>query len=72
MGKCSKTPFRIVGGNGEWWAYHAFRRFPIWGARVEDIAVPTRGGWAWLQAVKGRTPFEALERLKRVLGRCDV
>lgn len=68
MTKRKKTPFRIVGGDGEWWAFRAGHVLPICGPHVRKIAIPTRRGLRWLKAVQGRTPFEALYRLKRNLG----
>ena len=68
MARGKKTPFRIVGGNGEWFAYRAFGDLPRWAPHCRKIAHPSRKGLVWRTAVKGRTPFEALERLKRFLG----
>lgn len=68
MAKRGKTPFRIVGGDGEWFAYSVAVGLPSWGLRVRRIVIRTPGGWMKIYATQGRTPIEALERLKRRLG----
>ena len=65
-----ETPYRIVGGRGEWFAWHrAGSLLRGWEPHVCRITVG-RGRKAYgVTAVFGRTPFEALERLKRIEAR---
>jgi hypothetical protein len=60
------TDYRIVGSKGEWFAYHRFGHLQARRPHVCRITVG-RGRKAYgIMAVRGRTPFEALERLKRM------
>ncbi len=71
MRRCKpSTPYRIVGERGEWFAWHrAGSLLQGWQPHVCRISVG-RGRKAYgVTAVRGRTPFEALERLKRMEGK---
>ena len=68
MTRKHKTPFRIEGRNGEWFAYCKHSRRLIPAPHVRDIITWVRGHFISVDAMVGRTPFEALERLKRHLG----
>ncbi len=67
MGQKAKTEFRIVGGDGHWIAYHTSLN-PAWGPHQVSHIVRSR---KWrdrkILAVQGRSPTEALHRLKRQL-----
>ncbi len=73
--KRSASPYRIVGARGEWFAWSRHGRLQGWLPHVARITVPVRGdGYVRdhledVTAVFGRTPFEALERLKRIEAR---
>lgn len=68
MTRKQKTPYRIVGGDGEWFAYRAFGQLPIWAPHAREIFIRSRKRLTTITAIKGRTPSEALQRLKRYLG----
>lgn len=65
----SQTPYRIVGGRGRWFAWNASRRLDAWPPHVVDIKLTAGKRVGGVRAVRGRTPFEALERLKRLEAR---
>jgi hypothetical protein len=64
------SPYRIVGERGEWFAWNrAGSLLRGWEPHVCRIMV-RKGREAYgVTAVFGRTPFEALERLKRIEAR---
>lgn len=67
MSKTAKTDFRVIGGDAKWWAYHTYRS-PPWGPHQKEVFV-TKGKRRLrvAVAVMGKTPTEALYRLKRQL-----
>jgi hypothetical protein len=63
-----KTLYRIVGGQGEWFAFHHHLRVEIWMPHAVLIILPTRRDPDHLERViQGKTPSEALYRLKQAL-----
>jgi hypothetical protein len=63
------SPYRIMGGNGEWFAWSTHDRFRIWQPNAARIEVFGRKGERRnVIAIMGRTPSEALYRLKRLAG----
>lgn len=66
----TRSKFRIErDGEGGWWAWHVWRN-PVRGPHQVRIKVRTGypfRGFAAHTAVKGKTPFAALHRLKRQL-----
>jgi hypothetical protein len=67
--KRSQSPYRIVGWRGEWFAWKPGFSLQGWWAHVHRISVVTNGQLCGVTAVLGRTPFEALERLKKLEAR---
>ncbi len=65
----SKSEYRIVGDRGEWFAWHRFGHLQGWWPHVCRITVGKGRKVYGVTAVQGRTPFEALERLKRIEAR---
>lgn len=64
------SPYRIVGARGEWFAWHrAGSLLRGWEPHVARITVGSGRKAYAVTAVHGRTPFEALERLKRIEAR---
>lgn len=61
-----RSPYRVVGARGEWFAWKPGFTLQGWWAHVHRIAVFPQGRPQSVTAVFGRTPFEALERLKRI------
>lgn len=68
MKRKAKTPFRVVGGWGEWFAFSHHYSLPIHAPHARRIYVRSRRGLVQEIAIGGRSPTEALERLKRYLG----
>ncbi len=70
--KRQRSPYRIVGGRGEWFAWRPGFVLQGWWSHVARIVVFQRiEGWSRprlveVTAVKGRTPYEALLRLQRI------
>lgn len=67
-----KTDFRIipVGTCGRWAAYHVSRDPQFYGPHQMRLTIETPSAWRGYvihKAVLGRSPLEALERLKRQL-----
>ena len=62
----SKTDYRIVGARGEWFAWRQYGRLKGWHPHVRRITVFAGKRMRGVTAVQGRTPSEALERLKRI------
>ena len=65
----AKVDFKVVKVDRKcWYAYHSFYELRRFAPHRREIAVPTHyGAWRSVDAVEGRTPFEALERLKKAL-----
>lgn len=61
-----RSPYRVVGCRGEWFAWKPGFTLQGWWANVHRIQVFGKGRPGSVTAVQGRTPFEALERLKRI------
>ena len=62
------TPYRVLRlGGGGWVAWHAYRGIYHWVSHSVDVTVRERGRELDVRGVKGRTPFEALFRLKTAL-----
>lgn len=60
----------VIGGLGQWFAWRRYGDLPGWYPHVREIWLPGRKGrLRSVTAVQGRTPFEALERLKRIEAR---
>lgn len=68
MKRKTKTLFRIVGGRGEWFAFSYHYSLPIHAPHARRIFVRSRRESFEVIAIGGRSPTEALERLKRYLG----
>lgn len=65
-----RSPYRIVGCRGEWFAWKRGFTLQGWWPHVARITVfPRKQRPKEVTAVSGRTPFEALERLKRIEAR---
>lgn len=64
-----QTRYRILGADGEWFAWSVHGRLSGWLPHVFRIPAFDEKGWREQLAVHGRTPFEALERLKRIEAR---
>lgn len=68
--KHRNTPFRCMPFASGWVAWHESRDPAFHGAHQIRIRVDNPRAWRGFvihKAVQGRTPFEALERLKRQL-----
>lgn len=61
-----KLDYRIVGGQGEWFAWRPGFHLRGWFPHVGRISHRLDTEMAGVTAVMGRTPFEALERLKKI------
>jgi len=67
-----KTPYRIVGARGEWFAWRAggLQHDTVWGPHVAEMLVRLQNGsYRSVRGILARTPLEALERLKRIEAR---
>lgn len=69
----SKTPFRIYRFEGGGWVAEDVSR-PVfaWAPHVVETVHPTAKNWRGkpvkVRMMHGRTPFEALDRLKKAIG----
>lgn len=64
-----RYPYRVVGDRGEWFAWRPGFTLQGWWAHVRRIELLGKLKGRSVTAVQGRTPFEALERLKRIEAR---
>lgn len=67
--KRSSTPYRIVRCRGQWFAWKRGHRLERWWPHVARFWTHDGRRWREESGVRGRTPFEALERLKLLEGK---
>ena len=65
----TKTRYRIIGGQGEWFAWRVDADLLPHRPHGRTFDVEVKGGWISVDGCIGRTPGEALHRLQTFLRR---